>query len=241
MSRLLALGAAAPLALGALGGLTTAIDPDDQAVADAAVAVFNERLTDAGWTSHGPLTQTGAPDDAEDSLFGACLGGFEQYLDYTDRHLDGETARAFSDDFEFGSSDPGSTEAAGDTGYAGAVVLTTTDSAVGALDTFVELLGAEQTVACVSQLASFAPTSDATMSVSAAVTNQAGLGVGDASARLDVSVAMAFDGSEMTSAATFAAARVDRSLVVVAVGGSGPAALGLDPVAELEAMIATYA
>jgi hypothetical protein len=240
MSRLLAIGAAAPLALGIFGGSATAVDPDDQAAADAAVAVFNERLTASGWTSQGPLTQTVAPDDAEESLFGACLGGFEQYLDYTDRHVEGETARAFSDDFESGSSDPESADAAADNGYAGAVVLTTTESAVGMLDTFIELLAAEETASCISQLATFAPTSDDSMSVSAAVTNQSGLGVGDASARLDFSVAMTFEGSELTSSATFAAARVDRSLVVVAVGGSGQAAGGLDPVAELAAMVATF-
>jgi hypothetical protein len=234
MSRLLALGTAAPLALGAIGGMPATVDPDDQAAADAAVAVFNERLTEAGWTSHGPLTQSGGPEAGEESLFGPCLGGFEQYLDYPDRHFDGETARASSDDFERAGDDPA------EAGNAGAVVLTATETAVGVLDTFVERLGAADTAACIAQLDSFASTSDDAWSVETTVTNDADLGVGDASARLDIGVAMALEGSELTSAATFAAARVDRSLVVVAIGGSGPALLGLDPVTELAAIVATF-
>ena len=90
------------------------------------------------------------------------------------------------------------------------------------------------------QLESFAPNSDDESSVEATVSNEADLGVGDRSARLDVSVAMAFEGTELTSSATFAAARVDRSLVVVAVGGSGAAGLGLDPVVELAAIVASF-
>jgi hypothetical protein len=234
MSRLLALGAAAPLALGVLGPFTAVVDPDDQAAADAAVAVFNDRLADAGWTSQGPLTHSGASAAGEESVFGPCVGGFDQYLDYPDRHFDGETARASSDDFERAGDDP--TEA----GNAGAVVLTATETAVGVLDTFVERLGAPDTAACIAQLESFASTSEDEWSVETTVTNDADLGVGDASARLDIHVAMALEGSELTSAATFAAARVDRSLVVVAIGGSGPAVLGLDPVTELAAIVATF-
>jgi hypothetical protein len=240
MSRLLALGAAAPLAFSAIGGMSATVDPDDQAAADAAVAVFNERLTDAGWTSHGPLTQSAAPEEGDESAFGTCLGGFELYLDYTDRHFDGETARAFSDDFEFVADGAESVEATGDTGYAGAVVLTAAESAVGVLDTFVEQLGAQGTAACISQLQSFASMSDDESSVETTVTNDGDLGVGESSARLDFSVAMTFEGNELTSSATFAAARVDRSLVVVAIGGSGSAGLSLDPVAELASIVATF-
>jgi hypothetical protein len=238
MSRLLAFGAAAPLALGVLGPFTAAVDADDQAAADAAVAVFNERLTDAGWTSKGPLIRSDAPEAGEETVFGTCLGGFEQYLDYTDRHFDGETARAFSDDFELVRDDAEGT--VGETGYAGAVVLTAAESAVGVLDAFVEQLGAGETAACIAQLESFAPTSGDESSVEATVSNEAGLGVGDNSARLDVSVAMTLQGTELTSSATFAAARVDRSLVVVAVGGSRATGPGLDPVAELAAIVASF-
>jgi hypothetical protein len=171
-------------------------------------------------------------------MFGTCLGGFEQYLDYTDRHFDGETARALSDDFELAGDD--AQGGVGAAGYAGAVVLTAAESAVGVLEAFVEQLGAEATVACIAQLESLAPTADDASSVEATVTNAADLGVGDSSARLDFRVAMMFQGTELTSSATFAAARVGRSLVVVAVGGSGATGLGVDPVAELAAIVATF-
>ena len=94
------------------------------------------------------------PEAGEETEFGACLGGFEQYLDYTDRHFDGETARAFSDNFELVGDDAEGT--VGETGYAGAVVLTADESAVGVLDAFVEQLGAGETAACIAQLESFA-------------------------------------------------------------------------------------
>ena len=81
---------AAPLALGAPGVVSASADPNDQAAADAAVTVFNDRLTAAGWTSTGPFTQA-EPEGEEETEFGACLNGFERYLDYTDVHFEGET------------------------------------------------------------------------------------------------------------------------------------------------------
>ena len=234
MTRLLT---AAPLVLVAVGGLSATVDPEDQAVADAAVAVFNERLTAAGWTSTGPFTQA-APEggDDEESEFGSCLGGFERYLDYTDVRFPGETARAFSDNFELESSDPEGTDALGGTfGYSGAVVLTAEESAVDVLDTFVEQLGAEGTVACMTEQEVLASAPE-----EVTVSNEDDLGVGDASARLDLAVAMSYDGQEFSSAATFAAARVDRSLVVVVVGGTGGGAGDLDPVAELAAVVDSF-
>ena len=49
-----------------------------------------------------------------------------------------------------------------------------------------------------------------------------------------------YEGTDITTSATFAAARVDRTVVVVAAGGSGSAASSLDAVAELAAMVDTY-
>ena len=72
------------------------------------------------------------------------------------------------------------------------------------------------------------------------ITNEADVGVGDASARLDFAVSVSYEGAEFAVASTFAAARVDRSLVVVVAGGSGSAAAGLDPIAELAAMVDTF-
>lgn len=234
MTRLLIVTAAAPLVVLALGGAPLTVDSDDQAAADAAVAGFNQRLTDAGWSSTGPFTQS-APegDEAEQTEFGSCLNGFERYLDYTDVHFESETARAFSDNFELEGGDPlGTDPLGGDYGYAGAVVLTAEQPAVGILDTFVEQLGAEGTVACMSEQRVLASVPE-----DVTISNEGDLGVGDASARLDLAVTMSYDGREFANTATFAAARVDRSLVVLVVGQTGGGVGQLDPVAELAAMV----
>jgi hypothetical protein len=236
---LLVATACAPAALGIVGVLPATVDAGDQAAAEAAVAVFNERLAAAGWTSTGPFSEA-APEGDEETAFGTCLSGFERYLDYTDVHFDGETARAFSDDFERVRSEPAGASSIGDYGYAGAVVLTAADSAVGVLDTFVSQLGAEETQACVKDQAAFESMSDEDTHMQVTVTNDSELGVGDASARLDLDVRVNYQGTELSTSATFAAARVDRTLVVVAAGGSGSAASDLDPVAELAAMVETF-
>ena len=230
MTRLLA---AAPLAMVALGGLPTTAAPVDQAAADAAVAVFNDRLTQAGWSSTGPLTQA-QPEGDEEGQFGACLSGFERYLDYTDVHFEGETARAFSHDFELVSRAGNSTDATGGYGYAGAVVVTAADSAVGLLDKFVEDLGAADTTACMLGQPAFQSMTDEVR-----ITNEADVGVGDASARLDFTVTTRYEDTMLVTAATFAGARVDRSLVVLVAGRSGPGMADLDLIAELAAMVDT--
>ena len=114
-------------------------------------------------------------------------------------------------------------------------MLTAEESAVDILDTFVEQLGAEGTVACMTEQEVLASAPE-----EVTVSNEGDLGVGDASARLDLAVAMSYDGQEFSSAATFAAARVDRSLVVVVVGGTGGGAGDLDPVAELAAVVDSF-
>jgi hypothetical protein len=237
MSRRVVVSAAAPLVIGVVGVFPASVDPVDQAAAEVAVGVFNDRLTAAGWTSTGPFAQSAGGDEGEESEFGPCLGGFERYLDYTDVHLEGETARAFSDDFELAGADE--EDRGGEFGYAGAVVLTAEPSAVVMFDEFVQRLGADATAACMTgQLAEAAPADGPAMEIG--VTTEGNLGVGEASARLDVAVAMDHEGNAYGTSATFAAARVDRSLVVVVAGGSGSAASGLDPVAELAAVVDTF-
>ena len=106
--------------------------------------------------------------------------------------------------------------------------------------TFVEQLGAEETVTCIAGLPAFQSMDDDATTLEVAITNEANVGVGDASARLDFSLTVAYEGTDITTSATFAAARVDRTVVVVAAGGSGSAASSLDAVAELAAMVDTY-
>ena len=220
MSRRLVVSAAAPLVVGVVGVFPTSVDPVDQAAAEVAVGVFNERLTAAGWTSTGPFAQSAGGEEGEET-----------------------EARAFSDDFELTGSDredDTADDGIGEFGYAGAVVLTAQVSSVAMFDEFVQRLGAESTAACVAnQLEGAAPPDAPVMEIG--VTTEGNLGVGEASARLDVAVAMDHEGNAYGTSATFAAARVDRSLVVVVAGGSGSAESALDPVAELAAVVDTLA
>jgi hypothetical protein len=236
MSRLLAV-AVTPLAVGSswFAGTATA-DPDDQAAAEAAVAVFNQRLTDAGWTSTGPIAAS-EPIEPGEGEFGDCLGGFEVYFDNTELQIDDATARAFSDQFFLMPSDPDSTDSMGESGNAGAVVLTVADSAVGILDAFVARLGAEETAACIAEQPAYQSLSEEDSTVDSTITNESDLSVGDTSARLDVRLVSNYEGSELSFFATFVVARVDSSLVLVAIGGSGRAEVDVDPVAELAAMV----
>ena len=70
--------ATVPLALGwCAAGVCAEGDVDDQAAAEAAVAVFNERLTDAGWVSFGPPPELESAELPEDRPFGDCLKGLD--------------------------------------------------------------------------------------------------------------------------------------------------------------------
>jgi hypothetical protein len=223
------------LAAVAIGAMPASVDRDDQAAAEAAVAVFNDRLAEGGWSSTGPVEPT-EPGDPAESEFGDCLGGFELYLDNSELRFDGETARAFSDNFEAPGADPSSESGLGDFGFAGAIVLVADDAGVAVLDSFVERLGDAGTVACIGALPGFASIPDEP-AVTASITNLAELGVGEASARLDIGLSTSTDDGELTYSLTFAAARTGRSLAVIAVGGTGDAELPIDPVAELAVLV----
>jgi hypothetical protein len=237
MVRLAALSVVAPFALGVIGLLPVATDADDQAEADAAVAVFNERLASAGWSSIGPMARS-EPVEPEESVVGDCLGGFDVYLDNTDLRLGGETARSFSDDFRWPVDETMSTAGMSDGPYAGALVLTVDSAAVGPLDAFVDQLGASVTASCVASQPLFQSMESGDATLASAITTESGLGVGESSARLDFRVAADYQGTELNLFGTYAGARVGRSLVVVVTGGTGAAEGNIDPVAELEAMVA---
>ena len=171
----------------------------------------------------------------EESEFGSCLGGFERYLDYTDVHFEGETARAFSDDFELAGEDETDSarlcrrRGAHRRGISGRV-----------LDDFVTALGAEETVPCMTDQLAGEDFAEDEPTLEIDVTNESDLGIGEASARLDMTLAVDYEGTAFESVATFAAARVDRSLVIVVAGATGGGAGDLDPIAELEAMVDSF-
>jgi hypothetical protein len=232
--------ATVPLAIAALGmWAPMSADPDDQAAADQAVAVFNERLTDAGWTSTGP------PEEFESSLadeseFGDCFNGFDIYLENTELRVDDETARAYADEFTLLDAETGSTSPVAASPFTSALVITVDESAVETLDSFVAQLGAADTIECLAEQPAYVETGEDEMSIESVFSNEADLGVGDASAQLEGSVSMHSEDSDFpydySYAFGFAAARTGRSLVVVFYGTPGTDETDFDAVAELEAM-----
>jgi hypothetical protein len=226
MTRRLAI-AVVPLALGwSVDTVPGSGERDEQVAAEAAVAVFSERISDAGWVSLGPPPQEESGELPEDRPLGECFSGFDVVvLENTERRLEGETARAYSDNFRVGDFDPDSTDPVPDEGYIAIGVFTVTDSSVAVLDEIVTMLGDAETVACLTR-----PGNEQ----GDTVTNVDDIGVGDTSARLDLSYAVD-DGGQVTESVL--ASRVDRSLVTMVVYTGGEFQLDLDPVTELAAVV----
>ena len=98
-----ALGAVASVGVGHAAG-------DDQATADAAIAVFEQRVTDAGFVDTGPpetsdtaVATTGSSDvlAEEPQSFDDCFGELAAVLDNANGDVEGQTARAMSDNYTF--------------------------------------------------------------------------------------------------------------------------------------------
>ena len=108
------------LAAGALGAVASVgvghAAADDQAKVDAAIAVFEQRVTDAGFVDTGPSdtsdtsvtsdtaeAATGSSDvlAEEPQSFDACFGALAPLLDNTNGDVEGQTARAVSDNYTF--------------------------------------------------------------------------------------------------------------------------------------------
>src|SRR5688572_23784587 len=109
---------------------------EDQANAQAAIAGFNERLTEAGGESSGPpdTTPVDPEEFAAENPGSECFGPFAMGLD-PGGHVEGETARADSDHFSL-PGDEGTDEI-----DAGVVVVD--EDHEETLHEFVETLGSE--------------------------------------------------------------------------------------------------
>jgi hypothetical protein len=229
---LLSAAAATCLLAVAVSAPGTAVGAGDQERAEAAIAVFNGRLEDAGWTSTGQPEETEPAEEGE-SEFGECFDGLERILDNTGEEIDGETARAYSDEFTFEGEgdDEGS--------FAAAVVISVDDSGLGQVESFVMRLGEQETGACLTELfeEEFAA-DDAEVAVTVDVSDD--LGVGDLGGALDFAVSSEVEDRTVSYAFTLAAVLVERTLVA-AIGGSIQEDSPFDAVAELEAMVAAIA
>lgn len=243
----------AALVLGA-PSLVRATAAEDQAVADAAIAAFNERMEAAGFVSEGPSDFTSGDEDG-DEAFAKCeldfelLGALEDEEGFT-----GESARAFSDEFLLAPEDAPPTTDFLDFSLEeqrlAALVITVDEGSTPDLDAIVELIGSPEIADCIEQSLDEQMTQSADSdppplpegAFELDVSTEADLGVGEASAGLTLGVEIDAMGFTLDLSTSLLFARVDRSLVGVLVGRSGPEVeLPIDPVAELAALAAEIA
>ncbi len=258
MRRSLALTVAAILTLLAGGVASTraaATASDDQAAADAAITAFNERMTEAGGVSDGaPDMEPAEPDDdAEEPPASECLDELDEALEPTSR-FEGETARAFSDNFTFASADaPLSTDPMefefGENDNVTAGVITVDAAHRSVLDELIATLGSDDVADCLQDellaadaaaqsgaTASSAPPSDVpTADVN--VTAEPDLGLGDASTRLDIEIASMLGDDTFGFSTSIFVARSDRTLVFFVLGVANEQVSDLEGREELGALL----
>ena len=232
-----AIGSAALAATGSISA-----SADDQAAADAAIAAFNERVTDAGGESSGPPDTTPIDPEqyAEENPGSECFGDFSTGLD-PGGHVEGETARADSDHFSL-PGDDGSDEI--DAG-----VILVSDDHSDTLRDFVDLLASEELATCLEEAFGALLDAEAAAAEEGSDTALAGysgtievdvesdIGVGDASAHVRILTEITYDEAAYTSNLDVYAAVSGRSLAAITVGTVEEPATDFDPVAELDALL----
>jgi hypothetical protein len=215
---------------------------DDQATADAAIAGFNERLTEAGGESSGPpdTTPIDPEEYAAENPGSECFGEFATGLD-PGGQVEGETARADGDHFSL-PGDDGTDE------VDASVVVVDEDHADIVRD-FVDEIGSEDVATCLeeafgalleSEAASAEEGSDETLpeySGTIEVDAESDIGVGDASAHVRIGTEITYGDESYTSNVDLYVAVSGRSLAGVTVVTVAEPATDFDPVAELEALV----
>lgn len=234
-------------------GLTTtrvtATAVDDQAAADTAIASFNERMTEAGGVSDGPpdMSATADTEIVEDDPFAECFGDIAA-LEPAGQ-LDGETARAFSDNFTFPpagetlDTDALSMAISGNDTVNAAVITVDADHA-GTIDELVRAFGSDEAETCLEGLFDeFAEdtddggasdnSSDDVTGFGIDVAAEPDLGIGDASASLQLMLSGNIDEEAYESNTAVYVARVDRSLVFLTINTDAEPTTDIDGLAEL--------
>ncbi len=167
--------------------------------------------------------------------------------------FEGETAQTYSDQFVFvpEGSQPATTEAfevsSDDEEVAAAFVVSVDEDHRDELMTLVEMIGSAELVECVEQSIAEDMAPDSSTEPSDGVTeesfeytieNETGLGVGDTSASLRIAFDSEIMGESFQFDTSLYFAQVDRTLVGVLTGHSGPIepVSGFDPLAELTAL-----
>lgn len=230
---------------------------DDQAVLDAAMESFNERMVEAGWVSQGPSDDAfGSADDEpsqNDEAMNACFGDLGAIFEGLDQdEFPGEIARSSSDRFTFTPSTAESSTTESIMFFPAeeeiaALALSVDDAHVEFIGEFLDVFGAKETSDCMKAAleAEMAPDMDGTDAMEIALefdvqaATQSDLSVGDHSALLTFGISVNMFGAPIDLAGTVAIASVDNHVVGVMHSTSGAADLtsGFDPIDELQALI----
>ena len=233
------------------GGAASAGADDDQVTADEAIATFNEDMLGLGAVSNGPQDTTEAtPEEiAAESPGLECLGDFGTGLDASGR-LEGETARAFSDDFTLPAADEvPSTDPAyypgGENISAG--IITLGEEHQDTLDQIIGSAGSDEVAQCVEDaFQAFADAESANADTTGGsvppsfeidVTVNPDLGIGDASAQFTLGVTTTFQDVVYGYSASVYVARVDRSVAILNVNSESEDTSIIDPIEVLGALV----
>jgi len=233
------------------GGAASAGADDDQAAADAAIAAFNEDMLGLGARSNGPqdTTEVSPEEIAAESPEFECLGDFGTGLDARGR-LEGETARAFSDEFtlpaanEVPSTDPAY--------YPGgenvsAAIITLGEDHQDTLDQLIGSAGSDEVAQCIEDaFQAFADAESASAGTTGGsvppsfeidVTVNPDLGIGDASAQFTLGLTTTFQDVVYGYSASVYVARADRSLAILNVNSESEDTSIIDPIEVLDALV----
>jgi hypothetical protein len=226
----------------------------DQARLDNAIDSFEQRLTDAGWVGEpAEADETDDDDDGSDSIgddeFNECFGELSAILEDVDaEEFPGQTAMRESLEFTYvpDGAVPATTEEffdLGDEETVAAFAVSVDDTGTALLDELVDAMGAKDTGDCMREAmeADMGPSStdEEEIEFEFAVANEADLGVGERSARVQFGLDMNFMGMPMVFDFNMYLTRVDRDLVMLMHGTFGtPEELsGFDPLAELQTLV----
>jgi len=229
---------------------------DDQARADAAMEAFGGQMGELGFESTGPPDQDEDTDD-----FGPCFEGVGTVMTASQEPVEGETARAFSDEFSrtptelpAGTSDTKPDDEAGDEPeldadgeFAAAIVITFDETHRDAAEEFVTRFGSDEMATCFEQEISdeVAGGGDSTVpegyELTVDVAADSDLGIGDHSGQLVLTVDLAMMGFELDYSVRYLVAATDRSLVVLLHGTTGAIDAVMDPEVELTMIVEALA
>lgn len=242
------LHAKAVLVIAAAVGVAPAIAAaatDEQAQADAVIDAFESRMADAGWVSTGAPSDDDEDDEEADEEFDECVAQFAGLEGIDEDEFEGTVADAESDEFTFtpeseGVATTGVFEIPQEETVAAGVLIFDEEHAKVAVE-FIEVLGSDEFTECFSEALTAAAEDEEFAGAEFEVDNQADLGIGDQSARLNFSFDVSVFGVSFEGTFALLFARVDRTMVAVIHASTGVPTSGLDPEEELQFLVDSLA